>query len=786
MKEIKLTGNKSTQKIELETPTCDFVDNASSVDVLGIKLNNEITRATGAEKALDSKIDAETSRAIAREDELESQIKQAGKVDDVLVNDVSVLGEDKIARVDLTPYAKESDLSSEISRAKEAESSLSVSISEVRQDLISEAIRAAYLTASNGLTFVCGFKIKDIISPTAISTDIIYPEGSYIGSDWKDTIVEWAQAFIDNIDDLWAGGLEEMGEWADMEACWEYFQEIIDNIDDFTVAMLNAEFQKFVKHWDILRKYPHTLEVVTECFTYPGHFVDTYDHFTGKSTGDYINRIDKGSAYYLKDSDDASVYFKYFSEDGAETDITISRAEFEAGTFFFEIINTADRGYTPSIKFSSFETDKIYHLSDEEYDILSNTGYSAVNVVIGEGKFKHTFHRAANLGGIHVFTSILQDTDNSYYHAYALWVKGKEAHFTAEVLATAEDLSGEQTARVAADSALQTNIDSESAARQSADKTLQSNIDDITALIPSQAASDNQLADKDYVNSSIATSTATFRGTVGTLEELKALTGDLNDYAFVEVKDETTDLTLRYDRYKYSDVVSPETGNWAFEYSLNNSSFTSDQWKAITSGITSDLVGQITTNKEAISSETTRATAKESELEKAIKEAGKIDDVTVATPFNSKYVSIVADKIAKLDLTGYLPFSNDYVLDVRSWVHNGLTKTRNNTANLPWNKTCEDNWGVLMFVQENAALHNGMYIYWDISEKGEYGGSMWLQSRANGSYSDWQRVTTEKDLDALKTAITTITDSLDVRLTTIESNIATLEEVNAMLEEVYS
>ena len=138
MKEIKLTGNKSTQKIELETPTCDFIDNASSADVLGIKLNNEISRATEAEKALDSKIDSETARATAREDELESKIKQSGKVDDVLVDDVSVLGEDKIARIDLTSYAKQSDLSSEIDRAKEAESSLKASITAVESELTSE------------------------------------------------------------------------------------------------------------------------------------------------------------------------------------------------------------------------------------------------------------------------------------------------------------------------------------------------------------------------------------------------------------------------------------------------------------------------------------------------------------------------------------------------------------------------------------------------------------------------------------------------------------------------
>lgn len=91
---------------------------------------------------LDTKIDAETSRATARENELESQIKQSGKVDDVLVDNVSVLGEDKIARVDLTPYAKESDLSSEISRAKEADKTLQANIDANEESIASETTRA--------------------------------------------------------------------------------------------------------------------------------------------------------------------------------------------------------------------------------------------------------------------------------------------------------------------------------------------------------------------------------------------------------------------------------------------------------------------------------------------------------------------------------------------------------------------------------------------------------------------------------------------------------------------
>ena len=118
---------------------------------------------------------------------------------------------------------------------------------------------------------------------------------------------------------------------------------------------------------------------------------------------------------------------------------------------------------------------------------------------------------------------------------------------------------------------------------------LQNDISDINSLIPTQATSSNQLADKSFVNSSIATNTANFIGTFNSVAELEAYSGTLtnNDYAFVR----TTDIAgnTLYDRYKWNGT------EWLFEYELNNSSFTAQQWAAINSGITSDLVGDIQT-----------------------------------------------------------------------------------------------------------------------------------------------------------------------------------------------
>ena len=83
-------------------------------------------------------------------------------------------------------------------------------------------------------------------------------------------------------------------------------------------------------------------------------------------------------------------------------------------------------------------------------------------------------------------------------------------------------------------------------------------INDINSKIPNQASVNNQLADKDFVNSSISTATATFRGTFTSLNTLQAAEGDRNDYAFYSHQDSSGNTI--YDRYKYvgpKEVVLP-------------------------------------------------------------------------------------------------------------------------------------------------------------------------------------------------------------------------------------
>ena len=166
------------------------------------------------------------------------------------------------------------------------------------------------------------------------------------------------------------------------------------------------------------------------------------------------------------------------------------------------------------------------------------------------------------------------------------------------------DLEAEETRAKQAEKTLQQHIDTEALARQQADGTLQQNIDAeafarqqadaaINAKIPTEASAQNQLADKEFVNSSIASNTGNLVTDNGqpftSVAALEAYSGTLhnNDYAFVVTTDQQGNTI--YNRYKYN----ANTQTWAFEYALNNSSFTAAQFAAINSGITAELVSKL-------------------------------------------------------------------------------------------------------------------------------------------------------------------------------------------------
>lgn len=164
-----------------------------------------------------------------------------------------------------------------------------------------------------------------------------------------------------------------------------------------------------------------------------------------------------------------------------------------------------------------------------------------------------------------------------------------------------------------------------------------SDISDIKDLIPNDASSSNQLADKNFVNSSISTNTANFIGTFNSVAELEAYSGTLtnNDYAFVIVIDESGNTA--YDRYKYTDATTP--ASWVFEYELNNSSFTADQWASINSLATSSKIAQITTNQNAIGTLSSLTTTTKTDLVSALNELNSNKQATLVSGTNIKTIN---------------------------------------------------------------------------------------------------------------------------------------------------
>ena len=175
-----------------------------------------------------------------------------------------------------------------------------------------------------------------------------------------------------------------------------------------------------------------------------------------------------------------------------------------------------------------------------------------------------------------------------------------------------DNINAETQNRIDADNSLSNDIGTEASIRQNADDLLASDISNVSSRItsiedkiPSQASLSNQLADKSFVNSSIQTNTANFRGNWNTWSDVPSDNVDLypqdyagsriptvNDYLVVENASDYTANTLSGTwRFKYGGVWETDGKNgWIPEYQVNEEPLTSEQVYAINSGITSDKV----------------------------------------------------------------------------------------------------------------------------------------------------------------------------------------------------
>ena len=141
---------------------------------------------------------------------------------------------------------------------------------------------------------------------------------------------------------------------------------------------------------------------------------------------------------------------------------------------------------------------------------------------------------------------------------------------------------------------------------------LQEELDGIDAKIPAQASATNQLADKDFVNSSIENVAAYYitKDAAGnpfaTKAELDAATvfysgGQIrvptrNDYTVVlhdeskEIEETGEQPTTRYLYYN----------GWNYQYIVNNSGLTADQWKAVNSGATAEIIESVANKQDKL------------------------------------------------------------------------------------------------------------------------------------------------------------------------------------------
>lgn len=212
--------------------------------------------------------------------------------------------------------------------------------------------------------------------------------------------------------------------------------------------------------------------------------------------------------------------------------------------------------------------------------------------------------------------------------------KGKETELKSY---TDTSVATEKARAVAEENKVANNLASETNRAKNIESDLDARVSNVESKIPNQASATNQLADKEYVDNAVSTVGASFRGTVESTYALQSLQGDINDYAFLIVTDQATG-TKRYDRYVYNEEKSSTTGNWKFEYTLNNSGFTDSQWGSINSGVTDGLVKQITTNEDDITKLKNKQidSALSSTSENAIQNKAVVAGISATDVVNSK------------------------------------------------------------------------------------------------------------------------------------------------------
>lgn len=208
-------------------------------------------------------------------------------------------------------------------------------------------------------------------------------------------------------------------------------------------------------------------------------------------------------------------------------------------------------------------------------------------------------------------------TDTTYSAGSGLNLTGTTFSVDTNTIATQNDIYTLQTTKqdnltTPQLNAVNSGIDSTKVAQIA---TNEGDIATINGKIPTQASTSNQLADKNFVNSSVQTATANYRGSWDDWASVPTQASDypedyagshtptVNDYMVVQDASDYTEETLEGTwRFKYTGEWDTNgKSGWLPEYQVNETPLTAAQIAAINSGITDTLVAQISTNQSDIS-----------------------------------------------------------------------------------------------------------------------------------------------------------------------------------------
>lgn len=320
------------------------------------------------------------------------------------------------------------------------------------------------------------------------------------------------------------------------------------------------------------------------------------NNYTPK-TGDYHDKI-------VHDEELGKLYL--FDCDGVWTDVSATRVTVKSK------YGTSRRDAISQGFFTEEVNKKQNHLTAGENitivnDVISATGGAGADdyrdlshlpkindVMLVENK------SAADLGlqpaGDYVEDANYVHTDNNFTTAQKTKLAGLSNYDDTEVKADIADLQTENEG-------IKSRLDN-----------AEDDIDDIEEVIPAQATSSNQLADKAFVNSSVQTATANFRGNWATwaavptdptlypVDYAGVTTPSTNDYMVVQDASGYTEETLEGTwRFKYGGVWATDgKSGWNPEYQVNETPLTAAQLAALNSGATTALISQITTNENDI------------------------------------------------------------------------------------------------------------------------------------------------------------------------------------------